>query len=1061
MKIYRGDSDIEFLDVEVDDNTQHKHELLGEDLVTANFTLDFYYDIRLGDYIYWRNKKYTIFKQPSVDKSKTNEIRYQVEFGSDQYRFLNALYLFDGQNEFFLLGDLQKFVDLLQTNVNRLAGVDYYTIGSVPETATINLGFDNSNCLLVLQRLCSEFGVEFQFSNDGRTLDFVQKIGQETNLTFEFRQGLRNIKREKISDRDLVTRLYPFGGQRNITNDYGSKRLSISPLESNTEIFGFIEGVQVFDDIYPHREGTITAVTEEDIYLFTDTGLDFNINEQLIPGVTAKVIFNTGDLAGYELEVQSYNHDTNEIRVLPYSDENGFEVPNETFNPQVGDTYVLVDIIMPQSYIDAAEAELLEKATAYLEENDTPNVIYSIVPHYPYLRQNLIQLSIGDIVTVRDDDFGIDYETRILSITQSLANPYLYSIKVGDKVAVNYLTRVLSNQLELDNNITIEREDRTVQYNRIRRNLLNIDELRDSIFDPDGYLDPDNIKPLSIETSMISVGNRSQQFMVTELLIEANFNSNKNITRISDATLVHFTIDANGIKQWTLSGNTFNQSDDNDFYYIYARCVREGGTGDYLISTEQYSVASGDTYYYFLIGVLHSVVDDVRGISLTYGQTTINGKFITTGRIQSIDGVNFMDLDTGQFYVGDEENGLDWNVTNQNKLTLRGALLQTSAGEQIVLTNYKGPYQSNVVYYKGDVVSFEGASYIYINDVARSGINPSYENYWDVFVESKSSSSALVYRGEFSAGKAYNNNDLVRDVVKYQGNYYIYKGEDGQSNNWVSSNWQSFGGQFESVATSVIFAENATIADWIIKDGKISSQESFNNKPKAVLNGTEGTLQLRDGLTRFSGSGTKLNNVLATLLINKSLLQMDIAAAGGQPASQLILRPDHIALTGAYNGNSQPANDIYVGGPAIGAKFDITAVKNRIIAEDRLVAVFGRAVTNGTAPAYGGWFENLKVKGLEIEVRRITNSRALTANDYYIVCNNTSSINIILPENPEQGRQYIIKRQNNGGVTLQTGNNIQFFHDSPEGSSFGLGNIGRAYMLTFDGIYWDIIVTVD
>ncbi|WP_185956462.1 phage tail spike protein [Changchengzhania lutea] len=176
-----------------------------------------------------------------------------------------------------------------------------------------------------------------------------------------------------------------------------------------------------------------------------------------------------------------------QFEIISYEDENGLVLPNATLKPEIGDKYVLHDIIMPQIYIDNTEAELLVKATEYINLNSKPNVIYSILPHHPYLRENLIQLNVGDLVTVKDDDFEIEYQTRILNITQSLSNPYIYSIKVGDKLTVNYITKVLGGLGELDDNITVERYDRTVHYNRIRRNLRNIDELRDSVFDPDGY----------------------------------------------------------------------------------------------------------------------------------------------------------------------------------------------------------------------------------------------------------------------------------------------------------------------------------------------------------------------------------------------------------------------------------------------------------------------------------------------------------------------------------------------------------------------------------------------
>ena len=118
----------------------------------------------------WRGKKYTILKQPSIKKVKTNEFQYNIDFESDQYGLQNAMYLFDGQSEFYLVGDFLKFANLVIVNMNRIIGDSYYQLGQVPSTDVKNLNFNNFNCLYVVQFLCKEFEKEFYFSDDRRTL---------------------------------------------------------------------------------------------------------------------------------------------------------------------------------------------------------------------------------------------------------------------------------------------------------------------------------------------------------------------------------------------------------------------------------------------------------------------------------------------------------------------------------------------------------------------------------------------------------------------------------------------------------------------------------------------------------------------------------------------------------------------------------------------------------------------------------------------------------------------------------------------------------------------------
>lgn len=69
----------------------------------------------------------------------------------------------------------------------------------------------------------------------------------------------------------------------------------------------------------------------------------------------------------------------------------------------------------------------------------------------------------------------------------------------------------------------------------------------------------------------------------------------------------------------------------------------------------------------------------------------------------------------------------------------------------------------------------------------------------------------IVYRGNFSSATLYYNNTLRRDIVMYNSVYYIYKGTNAASGAWNSANWESFGAEFSSVATSLLLAQLAYI----------------------------------------------------------------------------------------------------------------------------------------------------------------------------------------------------------------------------------------------------------
>ena len=119
--------------------------------------------------------------------------------------------------------------------------------------------------------------------------------------------------------------------------------------------------------------------------------------------------------------------------------------------------------------------------------------------------------------------------------------------------------------------------------------------------------------------------------------------------------------------------------------------------------------------------------------------------------------------------------------------------------------------------------------------------------------------AAAVYRGLFSSTAIYYNNAVRRDVVKYNDSFYIYKGTNGVRGTWQASNWEAFGGQYDSVATSLLLAEFANLGGFIFAGGRLISQKGTLNGvestdyenpdfvPYIVLDGTNGTIQIHNG----------------------------------------------------------------------------------------------------------------------------------------------------------------------------------------------------------------------
>ena len=247
-------------------------------------------------------------------------------------------------------------------------------------------------------------------------------------------------------------------------------------VEDNTYIPSTIEKTVIFEDVFPRRTGTISGVDGSDVLKFTDSSIDFDVNDYLISGLTAKVHFNSGDLAGYEIEVSSFDNGTKEFTLLTYTDENGFTFPSADLKPAVNDEYVLVDITMPTSYIDTAETELQTRAIAHLSANNRPRSKFEVTSDWRYFKTNDISLVVGDNLTLVDSDLDVNKELRIVHLEQSLTNPFKYTrIDLSDFVS----PPVLDNIFTGTRNVTVLSQRQDVDLNQhtvyINRNADEID----------------------------------------------------------------------------------------------------------------------------------------------------------------------------------------------------------------------------------------------------------------------------------------------------------------------------------------------------------------------------------------------------------------------------------------------------------------------------------------------------------------------------------------------------------------------------------------------------------
>lgn len=664
------------------------YQLLGEDVVNISVESSSPIDFQIGDHITVFGRVYTLNRLPGIDKGGEYKYSYTAEFEGVPYEMMRAIYelsvdttnnqLQDVQGD-SLTGNLSRFATVMIANLNRVFP-NMWELGSCPESTAedVTLTFGESdNCLLVAQTLCSEFDVEMYVEHDAatgiRTLNFVNKVGTTLNLAFQYGRGkgLYKLDRKNVDSSNIITRLKVYGSTENITSKYRANRLCLpnktksgSYIEDATAIanYGLFEGCKMYDDIKPTFPGAVTGIDASDVLKFTDSSM-FDLNAvdgdgntlYLLNGTPAKVHFNTGNLAGYEFEISKYDHATHTFTVKAIRDEFDRQFPDTesaAFKIGVGDKYKLLDVALPAQYVEAAESELATAGQSYFDDHCQPRVKYGLSVSRTFL-ENLNPGSaivnvfgVGDYIRVIDDEIGVDKLIRIQSFTRDLLNPYVYTLTLSDSHSKSFSALVMEDIIDHDKEISV---GKTRNIKAVRQAWRANRETLEAVFDEDGTYFTEKIKPLSIETKYLSVGAKATQFQLVNAVFQPNYSGNPDSFRASACFLAHYAIDDDNIVTWNINAYSANVSDAG-YYYLYAVCSKSANTGSFLLSQNQYMVDADSNNFYFLIGILHGkdVATNTRKLSLSYGFSAINGRYITTGRIQSADGNTYFDLDDGE-----------------------------------------------------------------------------------------------------------------------------------------------------------------------------------------------------------------------------------------------------------------------------------------------------------------------------------------------------------------------------------------------------------------------------
>ena len=458
--------------VSPDSSSRWTEEVGAEFVVTVNFTTWEFFVLSVGDYVEISGKRFSIKKEYRPKKADTQKYTYNISFYGREHDMQDLLFCRLNQGEddlesvFAYDGTPMEMLEKLVANMNRNTDGVTWRAGQAVTGDRKTINFNGLFCWDAAGEIAGAWETEWWL--DGEYLN-IGKCEHGERVTLGYMKGLKTglTQNENSNSIKWFTRLIPVGSTKNIDpSKYGYTHLQLPSrdkyIDLNTQL-GLKEHREeaAFEDIFPHRLGTVSSVRSEEqtntdgeeytVYYVKDKDLPFNPDEYMIGEEVIHITFESGDLSGREFECNWHN-DTQEFEIInTYPDENT-QIPGGNIIPNVGDTYILTNIRMPDAYYPIAEEQYKQAVDSFLTEYSKDISIYSGDTDYIHVDKNSVPLSLGQRVRLEDAQyFEAGYlDTRITRIERKLGNLSEASIDCSSAVSTSWKSSVDStlNNLE-------------------------------------------------------------------------------------------------------------------------------------------------------------------------------------------------------------------------------------------------------------------------------------------------------------------------------------------------------------------------------------------------------------------------------------------------------------------------------------------------------------------------------------------------------------------------------------------------------------------------------------
>lgn len=790
MKIHFNNKEIDIL---VDTSSYRYTALQNVGTLYLYFASEEFINIPVGAYCIYKNITYYLmdpddFKKKSSRNFEYTLVMYDIGAILGKYKCRDIV---SKRLKFDYTAKPHEHLQLIVDNLNmRDSG---WKVGECIEAEEKTINYNHIFCSEALPTIADTFKTEYEIDPAIKTIH-LRKVeynkGEPLPLEYGKDKGfVPGLGRSNKDGNRPVTILYVQGGEQNIDfSKYGSKELLL-PKNQRLEYEGRAyvsdaEGLYIkradttltdvqedsldCSHISPKRVGSVSNVVvsdkEKNFYDFIDSSIpdDLNFEDYVIEGNNMTVIFQSGMLAGSNKEFEvKYVHKERKFLITP-QEIDGQIMPNDIYKPNLGDKYAVFGIQLPDAYIcnnstkEGASWDMFREAAKYLYENEDPKFTFKGELDSIYSKKRWLsiggKIKLGGYILFKDPQFipeGI--KIRITSIKEYIHRPYSPIIELSNTTTgatvSSELNKIESNGVKTDNQYK-----NSIQFTkrRFRDAKETISMLNDALLHFSG-----SISPISVQTMSLLVGDESLQFRFvnnktnpTQVEYLVTYDSKKKVLSAPGGILQHMTIGidtlssghkASEYKFWDIEKYTSPTLTETVGYYLYVKANKNGTTGSYVLSKNAIKLEGVEGYYHFLVGILNSEFEEDRSFVELFGFTEILPGRITTDRIVSSDGLNFMDFVNNAFRVGNSDSYFDWNTKGDKKLRLKGTIVQSESGDESPIGCFRGVYDNSYTYYWGDEVIYDdGTGYSMYRFVSKNpvkGISPNNSNYWIIVAQ--------------------------------------------------------------------------------------------------------------------------------------------------------------------------------------------------------------------------------------------------------------------------------------------------------------------------------------